>query len=506
MVDLRRCRPERLDRAVDRVVEVEHPLIACLRVRAGDQCPLDERLAVRRRSLLAGDRSGGGEVRERRELEQRERPAYGPGRNGEHGPPVRDLRREDQAGGADEGRVEPPGRPLRDLDPPLREHGARERVHRLPGPGRDPGGADLPVQAEPIGRRLQQMLGDRRAAEVPGTDHEHVERSPGRVARDVHNDLRNRRQDLAGKLSQDHVLHRYGRRVYLSFPPGQGHVLVPLAKPGAAALGMTLYTASRALPLRAQQGLWVAARLGAVRVLPGARLGWEPPFGPEELAALVEQWRQATGRPFEAIAVYNRPQEHRESGLILLCGEKPMVVRFRRDPTELALERAISTQAEELAPVSFRVPRLLGEGRAGEWHWTGYEVMSRAPHRPARACPDGLAEEVTALVEATVPRALGTPTGWCGSHGDLTPWNLRAGGGALWLIDWEDAGYAPRGADEVYFAVSRAGFRRTAARAARAIVARYPEAARYWAARVAERPVARRDANLTARMQKLLFS
>jgi aminoglycoside phosphotransferase (APT) family kinase protein len=37
-------------------------------------------------------------------------------------------------------------------------------------------------------------------------------------------------------------------------------------------------------------------------------------------------------------------------------------------------------------------------------------------------------------------------------HGDLTPWNLRQRtDGTLFLIDWEDAGWAPPGADEVYY-------------------------------------------------------
>jgi aminoglycoside phosphotransferase (APT) family kinase protein len=40
-------------------------------------------------------------------------------------------------------------------------------------------------------------------------------------------------------------------------------------------------------------------------------------------------------------------------------------------------------------------------------------------------------------------------------HGDFVPWNLReAPGGELWLLDWEDAGWAPPSADLLRYAVA----------------------------------------------------
>ena len=48
-------------------------------------------------------------------------------------------------------------------------------------------------------------------------------------------------------------------------------------------------------------------------------------------------------------------------------------------------------------------------------------------------------------------RPEGTPAHWRGSHGDLSPWNLRTElRGAVRIIDWEDAGFAPPGVDELY--------------------------------------------------------
>ena len=40
-------------------------------------------------------------------------------------------------------------------------------------------------------------------------------------------------------------------------------------------------------------------------------------------------------------------------------------------------------------------------------------------------------------------------------HGDLTPWNVRRMGfRALWVLDWDEAGWGPPGADAVYYAAT----------------------------------------------------
>jgi aminoglycoside phosphotransferase (APT) family kinase protein len=40
-------------------------------------------------------------------------------------------------------------------------------------------------------------------------------------------------------------------------------------------------------------------------------------------------------------------------------------------------------------------------------------------------------------------------------HGDYVPWNLREDDrGQLWLLDWEDAGWGPPGADLVRYLVA----------------------------------------------------
>ncbi len=267
---------------------------------------------------------------------------------------------------------------------------------------------------------------------------------------------------------------------------------------------MTLYTASKALPVFVQRCFWAAGRIGAARLVPGPRVAWDTPFETDEFVALQQQWRGAAGAPTDALAVYHRPQPHRESGLVLVCGRRPMVVRFHKNPEALALERRFSEEAARRELRCFRVPRVYGDGQVGGWHWVGYEAMSTRPHAPAATLAPGLADEATALVEAVLTRGRDVPLSWRGAHGDLTPWNLRRAGGALWLIDWEDARFAPQGADEVYFEVSRAAFLPRSRRRAEAVVRAHPEAAQFWIGQLEPRPVSARDVSLERAKLQLL--
>jgi hypothetical protein len=53
-----------------------------------------------------------------------------------------------------------------------------------------------------------------------------------------------------------------------------------------------------------------------------------------------------------------------------------------------------------------------------------------------------------------LPRPKDVPDRWEPLHGDLTPWNLRQTRTGLWLVDWEMAGWAPPGADEICYAAN----------------------------------------------------
>ena len=291
---------------------------------------------------------------------------------------------------------------------------------------------------------------------------------------------------------------------YVRFPPKWLNVLVPVGPRSATALGTTLYTASRPIPLLAQRALWSLARIGGARLLPGPRETWSPDLPADVYARLRQDWAGLTGGDFDAVAVYNRPQTYRRGLVLLLCaGRDSVVVRVREDPNELNREQLVSRAAQQLGLQTFRVPQLRGAGETGGWHWTAYEVMSIRPHRPARAAGPTLTAEISRLVEAAIVRPAGTPDHWLGAHGDLTGWNLRRAGSRTWLIDWEDAGWAPPGTDELYFAATSSALS-GAATERLPLSERYPEAADRLAVEVAARPAGPDEVQLRDRLLVLL--
>lgn len=273
---------------------------------------------------------------------------------------------------------------------------------------------------------------------------------------------------------------------------------------------MTLYTASRPVPLVAQWLCWLVARAGAARCVPGERTTWDWPVDDDVAGELLLQWRQLMGVTRIAdMAIYERPQRHR-TGLtaLLSSGKKTMLVRVRPTAAEVALERQVSAAAESCGVDTFRVPQLRGRGSAGDsegaWHWTGYEVIGRAPHAPARCVTGELLAQVRDLVESVLPRPSGTDPSWHGAHGDLTPWNLRrTPGGQRWLIDWEDVRYAPRGADACYFALSRSAISRGPRKSELQFLTSHPDALEFWIETLTRRTTDARDVGLVERMISL---
>ena len=180
-----------------------------------------------------------------------------------------------------------------------------------------------------------------------------------------------------------------------------------------------------------------------------------------------------------------------------------MLVRIRRDPAALERERAISAAASARGTRRFRVPRLIGSGQIDGWHWVGYEAMSPRPHAPSYRLDNEGCAEISALVEATIPRAAGVPDHWRGAHGDLTPWNLRHGRGTTWLIDWEDAGMAPPHADAIYLRAVARALRPGPARPMR-LRPEEREAGAYWSAIVAQREASPPEQRLRQRLLRIL--
>lgn len=288
------------------------------------------------------------------------------------------------------------------------------------------------------------------------------------------------------------------RQRFVLFPPRWRHVLVPLAPRRAAALGTTLYTASRPRPLAAQRALWLLARAGGGRLLPGPREEWAPPVPIETWRSLWDAWTALLG-PVDGLALYTRPQASR-SGLVLALshGQQASVVRLRAAAADLDMEERVAAAVASGPVRSFAVPGFRGRGHAGGWHWLASAAMTRRPHAPVLALAPEVLEDVQRTVSAAVPAPSGTPSHWRPAHGDLTPWNLRRAGSRTWLIDWEDAGWAPPHADAVYFSATAATLGARQAPVDGSLEDR-AEARAYWSAIVERR--ARDDADVQLSVQ-----
>ncbi|MBO2446990.1 phosphotransferase [Actinomadura barringtoniae] len=286
---------------------------------------------------------------------------------------------------------------------------------------------------------------------------------------------------------------------------GHGNVLVPTGSRRAAMAGISLLTRSRPAALAAQWLLYGAVAAAGPRIIPGPRTPWSPPGEPD-------RWRELAARldPFDEMAVYERPQASREgvAAVLLRSGRPVGFLKLRADKGELDREaRALEAfpGAMEAFPggasPAFRVPRLLDRDTTAGWHWMVIEAMPPRPARPApRPDVDAVVDGVQSCLAPVLPRPEGTPAHWLPMHGDLTPWNLRkCGPGLPWLIDWEDASWAPPGADHVYLAATR-----TAVFGTGPDTTRPAEAIDFWLRRVACRCDSDDDSALKGRLTAAL--
>ncbi len=263
--------------------------------------------------------------------------------------------------------------------------------------------------------------------------------------------------------------------------------------------GVSLLTKSKPVAVAAQWALYGAVAVVGPRMLPGARTSWEAPGD----ASLWQDVADGVGG-FDGLAVYERPQASRTgvAAVLLRAGHPVGFLKVREDAGELDREeRALRAFANGCSP-AFRVPLVLGRGEAAGSHWMVIEAMPPRPARPVRK-PDlaGVVEAVQEALGSVLPRG-DAPEGWRPMHGDLTAWNLRVcGRGLPWLIDWEDAAWAPPHADLVYH-------RATTSAALGAPLGTLPpdvsEAAAFWTERVARRAGGDHDAALNQRLLDIL--
>jgi hypothetical protein len=271
---------------------------------------------------------------------------------------------------------------------------------------------------------------------------------------------------------------------YKRFPPWRGHVLVPVSSTREACAGLFLYTPTRRRGLMLRRAAeWMVRVLG-----PGALPGRCSEL---RLPDLVDGWgeiermlRRDIG-PFDAMAVHTRRLPHRPgAAVLLLAGGSP--VAFLKVGSDESIEnehRVLSGLERSGKPLSFEAPGVLGFYSVAGLRVSVMTVILWGRHYPMTQPPLGavVADVQRALQPLPLPQ--GIPRHWTPMHGDLSPWNLRVdAGGRMVLFDWEEAGFGPPGADEVYYSAASAalGLR------LRPPVTGESEAVRYWQDRLSE--------------------
>jgi glycosyltransferase involved in cell wall biosynthesis len=290
-------------------------------------------------------------------------------------------------------------------------------------------------------------------------------------------------------------------RRYKDFPPGWGHIKVPVSSRSAALAGLALYTPCLPRGIWAQRAATVCVAIVGPRVLPGPSFPWIP-MSEMEWLELSEALRREVG-VFDDVAGYSRLQVSRAGVALLLLhrGSPTAFVKLRRgDSGSLANEKRALDAVWSYRPRTFQIPEPLQFGCAGGWHYLVSAPLPPGLRRPPRNPPlPTILEEIDAALDG-LPRPPEAPDHWRPMHGDFAPWNLRElRRGSLALIDWENAGWAPPGADEILYRATWAAIsRRAPARCAS------HEAVEFWRERVPDRPDSARDERLARALHEIL--
>lgn len=219
-----------------------------------------------------------------------------------------------------------------------------------------------------------------------------------------------------------------------------------------------MHSPCRPLAVAAQRALYLAVRVAGSRVIPGERTELSDPLPEPEWQALVDQWEAVAGR-VDDLVLYRRPQAGRSgfAALLLRDGRGVGFARFHPDRSRTEREFTIMTAVHRAGPSSFGVARPIACGQLDSAGWLVNESLPNYPLGSLRdaGLRDQVADEIGDVLGGVLPRGTDVPTHWRAAHGDLAPWNLRTLlRGAVRVIDWEDACYAPPGIDRLYGALT----------------------------------------------------
>lgn len=261
-----------------------------------------------------------------------------------------------------------------------------------------------------------------------------------------------------------------------------------------------MYGASRRRAIVAQMATRLVVALVGPRVL-GSR-EWEPPFEPGVWDELCRAWRAELGS-FDEIALYERPQASRTglAALLLDRGHGVGFVKVRQsvDDANFSREWAVLSAMASRGDEQVRTVAPLAVGAVDSAAWLAVEALPAGVNRPVRDPPIGhLTRLLVETLTSVLPRPEEVPSHWRPMHGDLTPWNFRSGCGQDWLVDWDDVGWGPPGADGALFWASAEAIGLGAA------PGQPTEAVEFWRRRVSSRPEDDEDASFNSRLLEVL--
>lgn len=245
---------------------------------------------------------------------------------------------------------------------------------------------------------------------------------------------------------------------YKTFPPGWNNILLPTHRRRATLAGMATYTPCLPKGVWGQRVAWTLVSIGGARVLPGRSSSWEPPLPLAEWDAFISKLGETVGR-FDSHTVYERRRGRQGLLMLLLDGDRPVgFVKARKGVSpELDREQEALELAEAGDVSSFVTPRVLESGDASGWRFLVLSPMPPKMHRMLKTPPSPQVLDDIHTILSGLDKPNDMPDSWEPFHGDFAPWNLRHIGGATpWLIDWEDAGWAPPEADRVFYIATAA--------------------------------------------------